>query len=118
MTRRRDEQIIHRAVVDHIAWRVHPNVWWCHIPNGGRRSKIEAAILRGQGVRPRPPDLLIVADGKAHFLELKADRGRLSQAQRDCHEQLRRAGAEVATAFGLDQPLAQLMRWDLLRGAA
>jgi hypothetical protein len=42
--------------------------------------------------------------------------GRLSPAQRECHEQMRAAGAEVATAVGIDAALAQLAEWRLLRG--
>jgi hypothetical protein len=37
--------------------------------------------------------------------------------QRDCHERLRRAGAEVATVYGLDEALEQLESWGLLRTA-
>jgi hypothetical protein len=59
------------------------------------RRRREASILRGQGVKPGAPVLLIVADGKAYFLEVKTKAGRVTQAQADCHEKLRRAGAEV-----------------------
>jgi len=34
-------------------------VLWCHVPNGGRRGKIEAARLVGQGVKAGVPDVLI-----------------------------------------------------------
>jgi hypothetical protein len=112
------EQEIQAALVDHFAWRARPNIWFCHIANGGWRTKAEASILRGQGVTPGAPDLLIVADGKVHFLEIKTESGRLSPVQRDCHEQLRRAGAEVAVAFGLDQALHLLEQLGLLRGRA
>jgi hypothetical protein len=90
-------------------------VWFTHIPLGGLRSKIEAAILRGLGTARGTPDLLIVADGKAHFLELKSARGRLNEVQRVVHERLREAGAVVAVAHGIDQALAQLEAWNLLR---
>ena len=79
------------------------------------RSKIEAAILRGLGTARGTPDLLIVADGKAHFLELKSAGGRTTDAQRQCHEALRAAGAEVAVAHGIDEALAWLEVWNLLR---
>jgi VRR-NUC domain len=113
-----DEGRIMSAIASHFAWRARRGIWWCHIPNGGLRSKIEASILRGQGVKPGAPDLLIVADGKAYFLEVKTEAGRVSQAQADCHEELRRAGAEVGVAFGLDEALRQLEQWHLLRGRA
>jgi VRR-NUC domain len=110
------EQEIQAAIAAHFAWRARPNIWWGAIPNGGLRSKIEAAILRGQGVRAGAPDLLIVADGRAYFLEVKTEGGRLSPVQLECHEELRRAGAEVGIAYGLDHALRQLEHWRLLRG--
>jgi hypothetical protein len=116
MTRRaRSEQRDQRAVIGHLQWRARPCVWWTHIPLGGLRSKVEAAILRGQGVTRGTPDLLIIADGKAHFLELKSAGGRLSQAQIETQQRLHEAGAEVATAYGIDEALAQLTAWEMLR---
>ena len=116
MTRRaQPETQIQRAVIQHLAWRARPGVWWTHIPLGGLRSKVEAAILRGLGTTRGTPDLLIVADGKAHFLELKSARGRVTGDQQACHEALRAAGADVAVAHGIDQATAQIEAWNLLR---
>ena len=116
MTRRaQPENALQRSVIAHFTWRARPGVWWTHIPLGGLRSKVEAAILRGLGTARGTPDLLIVADGKAHFLELKSAGGRATDAQRQCHEALRAAGAVVAVARGIDQALAQLEVWNLLR---
>jgi hypothetical protein len=47
-------------------------------------------------------------------MELKAAGGRLSPQQRECQAQMRAAGAEVATAVGIDAALAQLAQWRLL----
>ena len=115
MRRARPEQALQKAVVGHLQWRARPDVWFCAIPNGDARSPIEGAIFKGLGVVAGAPDLLIVRDGRASFLELKAQGGRLSEAQRECHERLRRAGAVVATATGLDAALDQLEDWQLLR---
>lgn len=69
-------------------------------------------ILRLCGV----PDLLLVADGRVSFLELKQPRGRLSPVQAAAHAQLRRAGARVETSYGLDHAVEVLKRWGLVRG--
>jgi hypothetical protein len=113
--RRQPEAQLQRAVLNHLRWRARPGVWWTHIPLGGLRSKIEASILRSLGTTRGTPDLLIVASGKAHFLELKAPHGRVSAEQHACHEALCAAGAEVATAYGIDAALVQLEQWQLLR---
>src|SRR5262245_3212885 len=114
MTRRLEQQL-QRAVIEHLRWRARPGVWWTHIPLGGLRSKVEAAIMRGLGVTRGCPDLLIVFEGRAHFLELKAPHGRVSAAQHECHEALRAAGATVAVASNIDEALELLESWEILR---
>jgi VRR-NUC domain len=114
---RRPEQQIQKAVLGHLRWRGVPNLWWAHFANGGARSAIEGAIFRGLGVRSGAPDVVLVHRGQAFFLELKARNGKLSTVQRACHEQLRQAGAEVSVARGVDEALAVLERWQLLRRA-
>lgn len=45
-----------------------------HIPNGGRRSIIEASRLKSQGVKPGVPDILIAIPSKCYhglFIEFK-----------------------------------------------
>jgi hypothetical protein len=115
MTRQRPEQSLQRAVIAHLQWRARPGVWWCHLANGGWRSPIEAKIFKALGVVAGAPDLLIVADGRAYFLELKAPRGRVSAAQHECHEALRAAGASVAIADNIDEALEFLQSWEILR---
>jgi hypothetical protein len=119
MTRRaRPEQQVQKAVLGHLAWRAVPDVWWCHYPAGGWRSPIEAAILQGLGVVAGVPDLLLIHRGQLYGLELKAEAGRLTDVQLDVHAKMKRAGAVVATAHGVDAALKQLAAWDLLRPEA
>jgi hypothetical protein len=114
--RNRTEQAIQRALCDHLRARAHKDVYWFHPANGGARTVIEGAILKACGVRAGVPDLICVRGGKTYGLELKADGGRLSDAQRIAHEEMARAGAVVAVATGIDQALAQLESWDLIKG--
>jgi hypothetical protein len=93
-----------------------PGLWWCHVPNGGYRGAIEAAIFKSLGVIAGVPDLLLIFSGKTYGLELKAAKGgRLSPAQIRTQEQMRQAGAIVATATGIDEALQQLESWGLLK---
>jgi VRR-NUC domain len=117
VARRRREQDIQRAVAAHLRARADSNVYWFHPANGGARSAVEGAILKGCGVRAGTPDFICVKDGRTFALELKTDGGRLSKLQRVAQDELRRAGAEVAVAVGLDDALTQLERWHLLRGS-
>jgi hypothetical protein len=112
--RAQPERAIQRAVLDHLAWRAPAGVMWFHIPNGGYRKPVEAAILKADGVISGMPDLGLVVAGRAYFLELKAPGGRLSQTQRDCHEMLRAAGAVVMTAAGVDEAMSALQDMGIL----
>lgn len=67
-----DEQ---SAVVDYCDLKGIPCY---HIPNGGLRSKREAARMKGQGVRPGVPDLCIPVARRGYhslYIEMKAAEG-------------------------------------------
>jgi hypothetical protein len=115
--RRNPEQILQRSVADNLRLRAFPDVYWFHPANGGARTVIEGAILKACGVRAGTPDFICIRSGRTYGLELKADGGRLSAAQKLAHDEMRAAGAEVATAVGIDEALAQLSEWGLLRGS-
>jgi len=112
---RRPEQTLQRAVLDHLRWRGMPGLFVFHYPPGGWRSSVEAAILKGLGVTPGVPDLLILHQGKLHALELKSARGRLTTIQAETQHRMRVAGALAATAIGIDEALERLEAWGLLR---
>ena len=115
MTRRdQPETILQCSLIQHLRWCAKADVWFCHLANGGARSPVEGAILEGLGVRPGAPDLLIVRGGQPLFLELKAPGRKLSPAQIECHDALRRAGATVETADTIDAALAFLRRLGVL----
>jgi len=87
-------------------------VVWCHVPNGGRRGKREAAELRLSGVKAGVPDVLVFTPAtnapKGCALELKAPGGRVSDEQRTWLEQLARLGWAVVVAYGYEDALVQL----------
>ena len=114
--RAQPEAAIQRAVLAHLAWRGGPNLFAFHCPNGGWRSSVEAAILKGLGVVPGVPDILIVSAGQLFGLELKAPGGRLSSnAQVLTQARMAAAGAIIGTAKGVDEALEWLAQRQLLR---
>ena len=113
--RRQLEAQLQRAILEHLRWRGVPGLFVSHYPAGGWRSSIEAAILKGLGVTPGVPDLLILHQGKLHALELKSARGRLTTVQAETQHRMRVAGALAATAIGIDEALERLEAWGLLR---
>jgi hypothetical protein len=116
--RARPEDIIQRAVFQHLRARKAPGTFAFHVPNGGKRKPIEAAIMKGLGVTAGVPDIIAIRAGHAYGLELKADGGEPSQKQIDVMAAMEAAGGTVALAIGLDAAIAQLEAWGLLKGNA
>ena len=116
--RRRVEDEIQRAVVQHLWARGAYGIVFWHHPAGGYRRPVEAAILKGLGARSGFPDLFILYRARLFGLELKSGKGRLSPAQAATHVELTNAGAIVGVAYGLDEALAWLEAHELLRGTA
>lgn len=114
----RPEQIIHKAVIEHLKIRAVPRLVYFHVPNGGKRRPIEAAILKSLGVRAGVSDLVLIHRGKIFCLELKAPGGRPTLAQIAFLGDAERAGAFTAMPEGLDAALATLESWGLLVGRA
>lgn len=72
------------------------------IPNGGARSKIEAGIMKGEGVTPGIPDLHLacpVAPWHGMYIEMKFGKGQLTPAQREMQARLEMAGYYVVTCW-------------------
>lgn len=66
----------------------YPKALWFHSPNGGSRNRIEAAKLKGMGVRPGVSDIVILEPREHHgmkpcglVVELKVKGGKLQESQ-------------------------------------
>jgi hypothetical protein len=115
MKRRRPEQELQKAVLQHLAWRGVRGLFAFHYPAGGWRSSVEAAIFKSLGVAAGVPDILIIYDGHIFALELKTASGHLTQIQIETQARMRAAGATVSTAVEIDAALETLEQWGLLR---
>lgn len=76
------------------------------IPNGGKRSKAVAGKLKAEGVRAGVPDLCLpVARGQYHglFIELKAERGRVTPLQYEWAEALTDQGYLALVCHGWER---------------
>ena len=113
----RREQEIQKAVFAHLRQRgAQERV---RVSSGKRRLShglSRRRFFKAMGVVPGTPDVICIKDGQVFGLELKAEGGKLSEAQRATIEAMRVAGAVVEVATGIDQALAALEGWGLLRG--
>ncbi len=90
---RHTESKIQIEIVRYIRY-LYPNSILFAIPNGGQRSLITAAYLKREGVLAGVSDLIWIYKGKAHFLEVKAEKGYQSVNQKEFEIQVKKQGFE------------------------
>ncbi len=84
------------------------------VPNGGKRSVIEASIMKGEGVTPGVPDIecmVAVPPYTGLHIEMKRADGKLSDltdAQKQMIARLISCGRKVIVAFGADHAWREL----------
>lgn len=121
MKRQRPEDILQQSIVATLR-ALLPKGWLvAHVPNGGKRSKAEAARFKAMGVLAGFPDLMVIGpQHKVLFMELKAPPKRLksgaesrakaatTDAQDAVLGTLESAGWPVAVVRTVDEALAFL----------
>jgi Rap1a immunity proteins len=94
---RRDFNAEPRIQAAIVKWVVAPGVLMFAVPNGGLRSKAEAARMKWTGVVVGIPDLVVIAPiRRVFFLEVKTASGRLSEDRRAIFDLLVALGAPRA----------------------
>lgn len=76
------------------------------IPNGGKRHIITAMKLKAEGVQAGVPDLCLPVPKGIHaglYIEMKANKGRLSPEQKAWCERLMVYGHRVEVCYGWQQ---------------
>lgn len=92
-----------------------------HIPNGGKRSKTEAARFCAAGVRSGVPDLFLPCSrGGYHglWIEMKAIGGRVSREQEQWRKDLLEQGYMCAVCYGADAAIATIEKYMRLKEEA
>jgi hypothetical protein len=113
MTRAAPERAIQNAIRQRLA--LH-GVVCIAIPNAGQRSAAAARALRAEGMLRGAPDLVCVGDeGRVAWLEVKTAAGRVSDAQAEVHDLLRRKGHVVAVVRSQDDAVAVLRDAGMVR---
>src|SRR5258708_7547193 len=84
------------------------------VPNGGLRTKAEAARLKWTGVLAGVPDLIVLAPvGRVFALEVKTEVGRLSENQREIFDCLVALGVQRAIVRSIDDVRRAFSAWGL-----
>ena len=109
---RNSEAQIQAAIV---AWArtCAPQAICFSVPNGGLRSKREAALLKWTGVLAGVPDLCVLACGEPHFIEVKAEKGRPSLEQNEFFASLDDQNIPWIIARSIDDVRAAFDIWGI-----
>lgn len=112
---RNEEHQVQVAIAQYLNMR---KLCWFAIPNGGKRNKVTASIMKAEGVKAGIPDICIIHDGQAYFLEVKkpkttTPKGHLSAVQKERIEEIREAGGEVAVVYSVADVIEQCIEWQI-----
>lgn len=112
---RHPESILQTQCVNWFRWQYPGYVLdlWA-IPNGGKRSKVEAAIMQGEGVTPGVPDLFLavpMSDFTGLFIEMKAGDNTSTPKQRVMQDRLRGRGYMVVECRTIDEFMGEVNRY-------
>lgn len=76
------------------------------IPNEGRRSRKHGARMKAQGLKSGIPDLFLAWPTQKYaglFIEMKSEKGKISENQQKWIDRLNEQGYLAVVAFGLDE---------------
>ncbi len=103
---RATEAQVHKAIL-HWLQRAYPKALVHHSANevslSGGAARAAVGKAKGLGMVPGWPDLtILLPGGRAVFIEVKTDGGKLSDAQRDVHARLIAMGFPVSVCRSVD----------------
>lgn len=113
MRRQQPETELQRAVMDYLGY-ARPTCIYLHVPNGGARSRTEAAILKGMGVLAGAPDLVFLGASGSWCIELKAPGQKQSPAQVEFQRRCEVLFIPYAVCFRLEEVHHWLCAWGLV----
>jgi hypothetical protein len=103
---------LHIAAASFMARALPEGVLWSHFPAGEKRDGRAASKLKAMGLKPGWPDfILVLPDGRAGFIELKAKGGSLSPDQKAFEKSAKALGARHAECRSLEEVEYALSRW-------
>lgn len=112
---RNEESQVQKAICQYLDMR---KVFYFAVPNGGKRNKVTASIMKAEGVKAGIPDICIIHEGMVYFLEVKkpkttTPKGVLSKIQKERIEQIKEAGGEVAVVYSVADVIEQCIEWQI-----
>ena len=98
------EKSLHTAILNELRNYLHLKKL-SYFPNleGARRDKRQQVAAMLHGMRAGRPDIeIFLSNGRTVFIELKTSRGRLTDKQKQIHQELDDLGHDVRTIYAPD----------------
>ena len=110
------ERVVHTSILHWLRNVLPGSAFIAHTPMEGRRGWKSQRDLKALGAVAGMPDLGVIWDGCAYFLEVKRpapSKTYPSKAQRACHAKLEAAGAKVAVVRSIEDARDALKAWKI-----
>ena len=114
MKRAHPERELTKAAASYFRHCLDGSVAWTHFPAGEYRPPKTGALLKAMGLKAGWPDFQFLFGGRAYFIELKVDKGRLSENQKIAHKQIEEAGGTIAVCRSTDEIIEICKEWNFL----
>lgn len=104
------ESDIQQAAVSWFRY-AYPRFLIFSVPNGGSRNVVEAANLKREGALAGVSDLIVVADRRVLFVEMKTPRGRQQDTQKTFQRRVEVLGHRYVVCRSLDDFMSAIKEW-------
>lgn len=114
-TRQRPEEQLQQAIVRFLGIALPRDAFLFATTNQrGTRKRFEMGILKAMGARPGVPDLCLLHRGKFMGLEVKAEKGRLSEHQATAADAIVEAGGFYSVVRSVEEVERCLRSWGVI----
>lgn len=105
------EDAVHFPIVEYLRFYLPNEVVWFHVPNGGNLPVQFKMKLKKRGQLPGAPDLVFLWPKGWGGIEIKAEGGRLSAAQKAVRERFINAGGRYAVCRSIEDVEETMREW-------
>jgi hypothetical protein len=109
----RAEDQLQIAIVDYLTYVIQGPKLIHSIPNEAKRSAARGGIMKRMGLVAGVADLVLIYDGRAHYIEVKTDKGVLRPAQSNFAIAAHSAGAAYSVVRSINDVERCLAIWDI-----
>ena len=110
------EHTLQVQLLKYLDYAAKPDLYWFAVPNAARRSLRMGAHMKSEGLRSGVADLcFMLPGGTVAWLELKKPGNYQTVQQKGFEARCKRLEHPYAVARDLDQAIAVLKQWGVLR---